>query len=73
MQDIVVIGAGAAGCFCAAEMARLRPDLKVSVFEAASRPMMKLAVTGGGRCTITNSFEWVSALAHVDPRGDKLM
>jgi len=73
MQDIVVIGAGAAGCFCAAEMARLRPDLKVSVFEAASRPMMKLAVTGGGRCNITNSFEGVSALAHVYPRGDKLM
>ncbi|MCR5325694.1 MAG: aminoacetone oxidase family FAD-binding enzyme [Bacteroidales bacterium] len=73
MQDIVVIGAGAAGCFCAAEMARLRPDLRVSVFEAAARPMMKLAVTGGGRCNITNSFEWVASLADVYPRGDKLM
>ena len=73
MQDIVVIGAGAAGCFCAAELARLRPDLRVSVFEAAARPMMKLAVTGGGRCNITNSFEGVASLADVYPRGDKLM
>ena len=73
MNRVVIIGGGAAGCFCAAELARLRPDLRVSVFEAAARPMMKLAVTGGGRCNITNSFERVSSLAEVYPRGDKLM
>ena len=73
MNDIVIIGAGAAGCFCAAEIARLRPEWHVSVFEAAPRPMMKLAVTGGGRCNITNSFRDVESLSDVYPRGTNLM
>lgn len=73
MRTIAVIGAGAAGCFCAAEIVRLHPDWKVSVFEAAARPMLKLAVTGGGRCNITNSFESVESLADVYPRGANLM
>ena len=60
MRNIAIIGAGAAGCFCAAEIARLRPGWHVSVFEAAPRPMMKLAVTGGGRCNLTNTFACVT-------------
>ncbi len=73
MKRVVIIGGGAAGCFCAAELARLRPDLQIEVFEAAALSMQKLAVTGGGRCNITNSFEGVESLSEVYPRGDKLM
>lgn len=73
MREIAIIGAGAAGCFCAAELARLHPDWEVSVLEAAARPMQKLAVTGGGRCNITNSFQFVDSLADVYPRGANLM
>lgn len=35
--------------------------------------MAKLAVTGGGRCNITNTFEGVDDLAKVYPRGSRLM
>lgn len=71
--DIAVIGAGAAGCFCAIEMKRLYPELSVSLFEAGRVPMAKLAVTGGGRCNITNTFAGVRNLSEVYPRGAQLM
>lgn len=35
--------------------------------------MAKLAITGGGRCNLTNTFEGVGPLAKVYPRGDKFM
>ena len=73
MSDVVIIGGGAAGCFCAAELARLRPDLGITVLEAQKRPMAKLAITGGGRCNLTNTFEGVESLARVYPRGDKFL
>ena len=73
MMKIAVIGGGAAGCFCAVEMKRRLPAAEVTVYEAGRRPMAKLAVTGGGRCNITNTFEGVDSLAKVYPRGDKFM
>jgi hypothetical protein len=35
--------------------------------------MAKLAVTGGGRCNLTNSFEGISSLSEAYPRGERLM
>ena len=54
MHSVVIIGGGAAGCFCAAELSSLHPDWSITVLEAGPRPMAKLAITGGGRCNITN-------------------
>lgn len=71
--DIAVIGAGAAGCFCAIELKRLHHGLSVSLFEAGKVPMAKLALTGGGRCNLTNSFAGVRNLSEVYPRGERLM
>ena len=73
MLTIAVIGAGAAGCFCAAELRRRLPDARVDVFEAGPKPLAKVAVTGGGRCNLTNSFEGVRSLSEAYPRGDRLM
>ncbi len=72
-MDIVIIGAGAAGCFCAIETKRLHPDATVTIYESKSRPMAKLAVTGGGRCNITNTFATVRRLQDVYPRGERLL
>lgn len=71
--DIAVIGAGAAGCFCATEAARRLPSCRVAVFEAGRKPLAKLALTGGGRCNLTNTFDGIANLREVYPRGDKLM
>ena len=73
MLHVAIVGAGAAGCLCAAELRRLRPDARVDVYEAGPKPLAKVAVTGGGRCNLTNSFEGVRNLAEAYPRGDRLM
>ena len=73
MKRIAVIGAGAAGCFCAAELRRLRPEFRVDVYEAGPKPLTKVAITGGGRCNLTNSFEGIRSLAEAYPRGERLM
>ena len=72
-MKIAVVGAGAAGCFCAIELKRRLPSSTVDVFESGRKPLAKVAVTGGGRCNLTNSFEGISSLDEAYPRGDKLM
>lgn len=72
-MKIAVIGAGAAGCFFSIEAKRRHPDASITVFESLPRPMVKLALTGGGRCNITNSFEGLKSLREAYPRGFNLM
>lgn len=72
-MKIAIIGAGAAGCFCAIELKRRIPSAQVDVYEAGRKPLAKVAITGGGRCNLTNSFEGISSLQEVYPRGANLM
>ncbi|MBP5172141.1 MAG: aminoacetone oxidase family FAD-binding enzyme [Bacteroidales bacterium] len=72
-EQIAIIGAGAAGCFCAIEIKRRSPAAAVTVYEAGAKALAKVAVTGGGRCNISNTFEKVSSLSEVYPRGEKLV
>lgn len=73
MKRVVIIGAGATGCFCAIQLKRACPHCDVVVLERASRPLAKVAITGGGRCNLTNSFAMVRSLKEVYPRGEKVM
>ena len=73
MIRVAVIGAGAAGCFCAAGIKRRLPDAEVTVLEAGRRSLAKVAITGGGRCNFTNTFENVDRLEDAYPRGARLM
>ena len=70
---IAIIGAGAAGSFCAIELKRRLPDAVVDVYEAGREPLAKVAITGGGRCNLTNSFAAITSLKEAYPRGDKLL
>ena len=72
-MHVAIVGGGACGCFCAVNLKRRLPDAKVTVLEKSTRPMAKLAVTGGGRCNLTNSFRDVKSVKQVYPRGEKLM
>ena len=49
-MKVAVVGGGAAGLFCAANLERC----EVTVFEATSSCGNKLMLTGGGRCNYTN-------------------
>jgi predicted Rossmann fold flavoprotein len=51
-QDVVIIGAGAAGMMCAAIAAQR--GRKVLVLESAAKPGEKIRISGGGRCNFTN-------------------
>lgn len=70
---IVIIGAGAAGCFCAIHLRQWCPEAEVTLIEAQNRPLAKVAITGGGRCNLTNSFRDIPQLGVAYPRGEKLM
>ena len=72
-MSIAIIGGGAAGCFCAIGLKRRLPDAEVTIYEAGPKLLAKVAVTGGGRCNLTNSFRDVARLGEVYPRGEQLM
>ncbi|MBQ5540406.1 MAG: NAD(P)/FAD-dependent oxidoreductase, partial [Bacteroidales bacterium] len=72
-KKIAIIGAGAAGCFCAVNIAEQNPDYEIFIYEAGLTPMHKLSLTGGGRCNLTNSFENAENLTKIYPRGDKFL
>jgi hypothetical protein len=50
--DVVVVGAGAAGLFCAG--AAGQRGLKVLVIDHAEKVAEKIRISGGGRCNFTN-------------------
>jgi predicted Rossmann fold flavoprotein len=50
--DVIIIGAGAAGLFCAIEAGKR--GRKVLVLEHSDRVGKKIAISGGGRCNFTN-------------------
>src|ERR1700756_3773157 len=52
--DVVVLGAGAAGLFCAAEAGKR--GRRVAVLERAERVGKKILISGGGRCNFTNIY-----------------
>lgn len=64
-----IIGGGAAGCFAAINLKRMMPDNDITVYESGKKLLAKVAVTGGGRCNLTNSFEDVRSMDEVYPRG----
>lgn len=72
-MDVAVVGAGAAGCFAAIMIKRKLPKANVIIYESGSKALAKVAVTGGGRCNLTNSFKQVDSLRAVYPRGERLM
>ena len=65
-KDVVVIGGGAAGLFCAIEAGRR--GRRVLVLEHSDRVGKKIAISGGGRCNFTNIYtrpdNFVSANRH---------
>jgi hypothetical protein len=52
--DVIVIGAGAAGLFCAIEAGKR--GRRVLVLEHSDQVGKKIAISGGGRCNFTNVF-----------------
>ena len=52
--DVLVLGAGAAGLFCAAEAGKR--GRRVALLERSERAGKKILISGGGRCNFTNIY-----------------
>ena len=68
-----IVGGGAAGFFAAINLKEMCPEMQVTIFEKSKKVLAKVEVSGGGRCNCTNSFEAVTDLQQVYPRGHRLL
>jgi len=66
-QRIIVIGGGAAGMMAAGQAAAA--GAQVILLEKMNRPGRKLAITGKGRCNLTNIAEMKEFIDHFGPNG----
>jgi predicted Rossmann fold flavoprotein len=72
-KKIIVIGGGAAGFFCAIQIAELHPDWEISILEKSTKILSKVRVSGGGRCNVTHACPDVEALLKKYPRGSRFL
>src|SRR5258705_1458657 len=63
--DAIVIGAGAAGLFCAIEAGKR--GRRVLVLEHSHRVGKKITISGGGRCNFTNTHTTPEAFLSANP------
>ncbi|MDR0835090.1 MAG: NAD(P)/FAD-dependent oxidoreductase [Tannerella sp.] len=68
-KKLIIIGGGAAGFFLAANMKS--DDWETIILEKAKQPLLKVKVSGGGRCNLTHATFSVSELVKNYPRGEK--
>jgi len=72
-KRLIVIGGGAAGFFCAANAARLDPDLEVIILERSNKLLSKVKVSGGGRCNVTHACYSIAEMIKKYPRGSSFL
>ncbi len=73
MKNLIVIGGGAAGFFCAVNAARLNPQLRVTIVEKSNKLLAKVKISGGGRCNTTHQLFEIPALVKKYPRGEQFL
>lgn len=72
-RQLVVIGGGAAGFFCAVNAARMTPNLKVIILEKTNKLLSKVKVSGGGRCNVTHALFDIVEMSKRYPRGQNFV
>ncbi len=69
-HKVLVVGGGAAGMMAAGMAAKA--GAKVTLFEPNDRLGKKLAITGKGRCNVTNQCAWEEVLKNI-PRNSRFL
>lgn len=72
-KQLVVIGGGASGFFCAVNAARLDPTLQVILLEKSAKLLSKVRVSGGGRCNLTHACFDIDEMSRNYPRGQRFV
>jgi len=70
LQDLIVVGGGAAGFFSAVNAARMAPGLKVVLVEKTGKLLSKVKISGGGRCNVTHACFDRREMSTRYPRGE---
>lgn len=70
-MNIAVIGGGAAGFMAAITAKESNPEATVAIFEKTDKVLVKVKVSGGGRCNVTNATFSIAQLIKNYPRGGK--
>ena len=68
-KQLIVIGGGAAGIYCAVNAAQNDPSLRVTVLEKTGKLLSKVKVSGGGRCNVTHACYDIGEMSKRYPRG----
>ncbi|WP_058910456.1 NAD(P)/FAD-dependent oxidoreductase [Entomohabitans teleogrylli] len=63
--DAIVVGAGAAGLFCAAQAGQM--GRRILVVDNGKKPGRKILMSGGGRCNFTNLYVEPAAYLSANP------
>ncbi|ATZ96779.1 NAD(P)/FAD-dependent oxidoreductase [Dickeya fangzhongdai] len=63
--DVIIIGAGAAGLFCAAQAGQ--KGLRALLVDNGKKPGRKILMSGGGRCNFTNMYAEPAAYLSSNP------
>ena len=72
-KQLIIIGGGAAGFFCAVNAAHMNSNLKITLLEKQNKVLQKVKVSGGGRCNVTNACFQNSELTKKYPRGKNFL
>ena len=74
-QSIAIIGGGASGIFASLRCAEIAKERKINVdirvFEASTKFLKKVRISGGGRCNVTHHIFEVNDFCLNYPRGRK--
>ena len=68
-KSVIIIGGGAAGFFCAANLDETK--FQVKILEQNSDVLQKVKISGGGRCNVTHACFDPKELVGFYPRGNK--
>lgn len=69
MKQIIIIGGGAAGFFCASNLDEKKYN--ITILEQNSDVLQKVKISGGGRCNVTHACFDPRDLVQFYPRGHK--
>jgi hypothetical protein len=68
---LFILGGGAAGFMAAITAAESAPARKVILLEKSRQPLVKVRISGGGRCNVTHADFDPAELIHAYPRGGR--
>lgn len=72
-KQLVVVGGGAAGFFCAVNAARMNHGLHVTILEKTNKLLSKVKISGGGRCNVTHALFDIVEMSKRYPRGQNFV